>query len=74
MVPISKGGVHGKSNCLVCCRSCNSRKSDKDFEEWLNLLEKESGDRLRDLYKKMHGASPAQKALVLIYNKGERVA
>jgi 5-methylcytosine-specific restriction endonuclease McrA len=74
MVPISKGGVHGKSNCLICCRSCNSRKSDRDFDEWLNLLEKESGDRLRNLYKRMHGAPPAQKTLTMIYNQGERVA
>lgn len=28
IIPISKGGNYEVSNCVTCCRSCNSKKSD----------------------------------------------
>ena len=33
-IPLSKGGEYSKKNIIPSCRSCNSRKSNKDFYEW----------------------------------------
>jgi hypothetical protein len=74
MTPISKGGLHGKSNVLICCRECNSRKHNMDFSEWLAVLEGEFRTRMEKLYTKMHNAPAQQKSLTLIYQNGERVA
>jgi 5-methylcytosine-specific restriction endonuclease McrA len=34
VVPISKGGVHGVSNLVPACNSCNSSKGQKVLIEW----------------------------------------
>jgi 5-methylcytosine-specific restriction endonuclease McrA len=34
VVPLSRGGVHGIDNWVLCCRSCNSRKQNKTIEEF----------------------------------------
>lgn len=33
-IPFSKGGSFGQENILPCCKLCNSRKNNKDFNEW----------------------------------------
>jgi len=38
IIPLSKGGLHSIKNSIILCRSCNSKKSNKDFEVWLNEL------------------------------------
>ena len=38
MHPLSKGGVHGLTNIVVVCGSCNELKRNKWFDEWLELL------------------------------------
>lgn len=38
LTPVSHGGVHGLSNVTVCCQSCNSRKYNLPFGEWLKRL------------------------------------
>lgn len=40
--PLSRGGLHGISNVLICCRSCNSRKSAKPIERWLGEISRTS--------------------------------
>jgi hypothetical protein len=34
VVPFVHGGSHEASNLLTSCRSCNSRRGDRDFYEW----------------------------------------
>ena len=36
-IPLSKGGDYTKHNILPSCRSCNSKKHDKDFYEWYKM-------------------------------------
>jgi len=37
--PLSKGGERfNSSNIVVACFTCNSRKKDKDVEEFINLI------------------------------------
>lgn len=38
IVPLSKGGMHSIHNSIIVCRSCNSSKGAKDFENWLSQL------------------------------------
>jgi len=38
MEPLSLGGWHSLNNVLVCCRRCNSRKSDSPWIEWLGKI------------------------------------
>lgn len=33
-IPVSKDGEYTHNNIIPACRSCNSSKSDKDFNEW----------------------------------------
>jgi len=35
VIPISRGGDNSETNIVVCCKSCNSQKSNKLVEEWL---------------------------------------
>ena len=41
--PVSRGGRTTPGNVAPACKSCNSRKRDTPFEEWLDLLEKQPG-------------------------------
>lgn len=34
VIPLSKGGTYTADNIIPACKSCNSSKHDKDFEEW----------------------------------------
>lgn len=33
--PLSKGGIHGISNVLICCLTCNISKNGRTLTEWL---------------------------------------
>lgn len=35
VVPVSKGGGNGLDNLVPCCKACNSKKRDRDLQEWL---------------------------------------
>ena len=34
LIPLSKGGAYAAYNILPACKSCNSKKHDKEFSEW----------------------------------------
>lgn len=38
IVPLARGGQHTSDNLRLCCRSCNSRKSDKPLEAFVCFI------------------------------------
>jgi len=48
--PLSKGGVHSFDNVVVCCRTCNTIKSNMDEEIFLRLVDEISDDTKYKLY------------------------
>lgn len=44
IMPLKSGGAHGLSNVLVCCRSCNTRKSAKPPDRWLAQIRMDHGE------------------------------
>jgi 5-methylcytosine-specific restriction endonuclease McrA len=38
IVPLSKGGSNNPLNMLVACRSCNSSKGARSWDEWMGVL------------------------------------
>ncbi len=44
-IPLLKGGAHEKKNIIPSCRSCNSSKANKDFDEWYPKQEYYNEDR-----------------------------
>jgi 5-methylcytosine-specific restriction endonuclease McrA len=34
-IPLSKGGNHDEENLTIACRSCNSKKGNKTYEEYI---------------------------------------
>lgn len=44
-IPLLKGGAHEKKNIIPSCRSCNSSKASKDFDEWYPKQEYYNEDR-----------------------------
>jgi len=50
IVPVSKGGTTTPWNIVPACRSCNSRKRDRDPDDWLASIDE---DRARVVYETM---------------------
>jgi len=64
MDPLSLGGEHSERNTVYCCVSCNLKKRDKPFTEWLQELDPICRDLSRKIYVKKHGREPEEfKAL-----------
>ena len=40
IIPLIRGGQNTYSNCMPLCRSCNSSKQSKTFNEWLDFKRK----------------------------------
>ena len=44
LVPIAEGGSSNKSNIVVACKTCNSRKKDQGLVEWLLMSDGDEKD------------------------------
>ncbi len=60
MDPISLGGEYSERNTVYCCVSCNIKKGDKLFIEWLEELEPKYRELSRNIYVKKHGKKPEE--------------
>jgi 5-methylcytosine-specific restriction endonuclease McrA len=40
MIPLCRGGANWPSNLVPCCKSCNSKKNKKTYNEYITLLRK----------------------------------
>ena len=60
MDPMSKGGdyVDDEHNTINVCASCNIKKKDKPFYEWLDYLEPKYRKISRKVYIEKHGYPP----------------
>jgi hypothetical protein len=67
LIPLNKGGLHSRQNVTVCCFSCNSKKRDFDYPEWLNRLKEPYRTKAEKLYIKQYGVSPLQGVLSLTF-------
>ena len=47
MIPLNKGGIHGTSNVMISCRTCNLTMHDQLLTEWTGI----PGDRAHDIYE-----------------------
>ncbi len=65
MHPLALGGMHSACNVLVCCASCNGRKSNLPFVDWLDTLKPEQAKQCRALWVKRNGAPPEQLGMLL---------
>lgn len=67
MVPLSKGGLHGTVNVIICCNRCNSAKRDRDFGDWVSRLEEPYASVMIAEYEQRYGSKPSQSLLPLEY-------
>ena len=67
MVPLSKGGVHGTVNVIICCNRCNSAKRDRDFGDWVSRLNEPYRSVMIAEYEQRYGSKPSQSLLPLQY-------
>jgi hypothetical protein len=67
MVPLSKGGLHGTANVIICCNRCNSTKRDRDFGDWVSRLQEPYASVMIAEYEQRYGSKPSQSLLPLQY-------
>ena len=58
MDPLSLGGELSKKNTVYCCVSCNLKKGNKLYSDWLTELAPEYRDLSRKIYIQKHGREP----------------
>jgi len=58
MDPKSKGGWDHPDNLVACCKRCNSKKKDRLFVEWLELLSDKRSQLARAVYVAKHCYQP----------------
>lgn len=39
VIPVSKGGGYTKDNIVPACRSCNAKKNNKDYDDFIELAQ-----------------------------------
>lgn len=57
IVAIALGGSHTTANLVPCCRSCNAKKRDRTFSEWLPMVPLRRRTIVARLYERRHGAA-----------------
>ncbi len=67
MVPLSKGGLHWTANVIICCNRCNSAKRNRDFDDWVSLLQEPYASLMIAEYEQRYGSKPSQSLLPLQY-------
>lgn len=65
LIPLIRGGLHSRSNVIVCCLTCNLKKNDKSFPDWLERLDEPHKTNATQMYVKKHGQPPLQLTLPL---------
>lgn len=55
IVPLSKGGGYSKNNIVPCCTSCNSKKHNRDMQEWYQKQPFFDASRLQKILTVMEG-------------------
>ncbi len=60
MDPISHGGEYSERNTVYCCVSCNLKKGEKLFTEWLEELDPKYRELSRNIYVEKHGKKPEE--------------
>ena len=58
MDPRAKGGWDHPDNLVACCKRCNSKKKDRLFVEWLELLSDKRSQLARAVYVEKHCYQP----------------
>ena len=58
MNPLSLGGEDTDDNTVYCCTNCNIKKGNKNFIEWLKLLEPDYSKLAREVYIQKHKYIP----------------
>jgi len=65
-IPLYNGGEYTKDNILPCCKSCNSRKNNKDFFEWYPIQEFYSKKRVKKILKYLNYESNRTQQLSIL--------
>lgn len=60
MNPLALGGEHSERNTIYCCVSCNLKKGNRPFTEWLLMLSPECRELSRNIYFEKHGYQPEE--------------
>jgi len=68
MDPLSLGGEDSIRNAVFCCRTCNGRKGQRSFADWLECLPPVFRKLSKDIYTEKHGHFPHE------FEPGEPVA
>jgi 5-methylcytosine-specific restriction endonuclease McrA len=55
MIPLVLGGEHSLRNIVVVCPTCNGRKAQLSYEEWLERVDPRHRDRVRAVYRERYG-------------------
>lgn len=58
MDPVSLGGEDSQTNTVYCCVSCNLKKGNKLYSDWLKELKPECREISRKIYIQKHGREP----------------
>lgn len=58
MDPKARGGWDHPDNLVACCKRCNSKKKDRLFFDWLELLTEKRSQLARAVYVEKHCYQP----------------